>query len=282
MGSTGRVYKVLHRTREESFALKLLWGDLSANQQLLRRFHRAAAASQSIQHPNVVQILDFGTTRQGLAFLVMEFVNGTSLRQQLDHTGPLSPYDASQLAIQVAQGLAAAHAAGFVHRDIKPANIIIDSRKSNQAKILDFGLVGLTVTEADVRITASGSFVGTPLYMAPEQARSASDVGIQADIYSLGVMLFEMVTGYPPFEGTSPIEVMIAHSTQAPPRLTHLGTFGELIAWALEKDPRCRPQSALAYVDYLKRATEDLPALIPEKKDLTDTLDMESTQETWD
>ena len=253
-GSTGRVYRALHRTQNQAVALKLIWGDLGADQRVVRRFQRAAAATRRIRHPHVVQVLDFGTTIGGLSFLAMELVNGQNLRAIIDRDGRTPPRRAAGIARQIAEGLRAAHAAGFVHRDIKPANVVLDETgTAPRAKILDFGLVGLTVADADSRITASGTFVGTPLYMAPEQARSASEVSPAADVYALGVLIHELVTGNPPFEGSTPLEVMIAHSTQRPPRLPRtLGGLDELVACALEKDPNDRP-SAEACVEELGR-----------------------------
>lgn len=257
-GSTGRVYRARHRTRGESFAVKLIWGDLGADQRVARRFQRAAAATRKIRHPNVVSIVDFGTTIGGLSFLVMELVEGRSLRTILDEDGRMRPLRAARTALQVAEGLAAAHAEGFVHRDIKPANLVIDERLEPHVKILDFGLVGLTATDADARITASGTFVGTPLYMAPEQARSASEVSPAADLYALGVVLHELLAGKPPFEGKTPLEVMIAHSTRPPPSLPAYGGLEQLVAWALEKSPDQRPSSAVVMARELRRIIDKL------------------------
>lgn len=242
VGSTGRVYRAIHRTREEVFALKVIWGDLGADQRLVRRFQRAASATRRIQHPNVVRIMDFGTTIGGLSFLVMELVAGISLRHFLEQRGRLTPIATARVAAQVGQGLAAAHSAGFVHRDIKPANLVLDGDpRAPNVKILDFGLVGLTVADADARITASGTFVGTPLYMAPEQARSASEVGPPADVYTLGVLIHELLTGATPFDGGTSLEVMIAHSTRPPPPTPDAGGLGPLVHRMLAKTPEGRP-----------------------------------------
>ena len=276
-GSTGRVYRALHRTKEEFFAIKLIWGDLGADKRLTRRFQRAVQATQRIEHPNVVRIVDFATTSFGLSYLVMELASGASLRQILDTRGPLSPYDTATIGMQIASGLTAAHAAGFVHRDIKPANLVLEQSCPPRIKILDFGLVGLAVADADARITASGTFVGTPLYMAPEQARNASDVGPQADIYSLGVVLYELMTGHPPFEGANPLEVMIAHSTRHVPDLRSMGELGELIGWALHKDPLLRPNSAEEFMLAMRGAWSRLsPTKAPPacKKPAAETLDL--------
>lgn len=241
-GSTGRVYRAVHRTREETFALKVIWGDLGADQRLVRRFQRAAAATRCIHHTNVVRIMDFGTTIGGLSFLVMELVEGESLRTFLRRRGRLDSLSTARITYQIAQGLMAAHAAGFVHRDVKPANLVLHGSPSNlRVKILDFGLVGLTVADADARITASGTFVGTPLYMAPEQARNASEVGPAADVYALGVLIHELLTGFPPFDGGTSLEVMIAHSTRAPPPTPPASGLGPMAEHMLSKTPEGRP-----------------------------------------
>ncbi|MBX2814204.1 MAG: serine/threonine protein kinase [Myxococcales bacterium] len=263
MGSTGRVYRALHSSLDELVALKLIWGDVGSDHQRIRRLQRLVEASRHINHPNVVRVMEQATTRNGLSYLVMELVPGASLRHHLNYHGPVSPLRATQVASQVADGLTASHAAGFVHRDIKPANIIQISSQPLHVKILDFGLVGMALEETDARITASGSFVGTPLYMAPEQAKSASDVGPAADIYSLGIMLFELITGYPPFAGQTPLDVLIAHSTHPVPHLQHLGRLGDLISWALEKKPHNRPSSAYVFSEHLRRITRQLEAHSP-------------------
>lgn len=262
-GSTGRVYRATHRARETVLALKVIWGDLGADQRLVRRFQRGASATRRIQHPNVVRILDFGTTIGGLSFLAMELVAGDSLQAVIDRQGPVGAPLTARVGLQVAQGLDAAHRAGFVHRDVKPANLVLGGPETAPSlKILDFGLVGLATADADARITASGTFVGTPLYMAPEQARNASDVGPGADIYSLGVVLYELLTGQPPFRGTTPLEVMIAHSTLPVPSLAASGGVGPLVSAMLEKIPERRP-SLNDIIDELARCLRHLESLPP-------------------
>ncbi len=251
--------------------MKLIWGDLGADQRVVRRFQRAAAATRRIRHPNVVQVTDFGTTIGGLSFVVMELVEGASLKAHLEKVGPLPALQAGRIAMQTARGLAAAHEAGFVHRDVKPANLMLGD--DGRVRLLDFGLVGLAVADEDLRITASGTFVGTPMYMAPEQARSASEASPLADVYALGVVLHELLSGKPPFTGSTSIEVMIHHSTRPPPRLPPSGGLEALAAWAMAKDPSARPASAQILARELASVVAQLEAA-PEPV-LADTLEME-------
>lgn len=275
-GSTGRVYRATHRTSNQSFAVKIIWGDLGADQHLVRRFQRAAVATRKIRHSSVVRVLEFGTTSAGLSFLVMELIRGWSLRRILDERGPLTPLQTAMVGIQVADGLEAAHAAGFIHRDIKPANLMVDVRSTPpRTKILDFGLVGLAAPDADVRITASGTYIGTPLYMAPEQALNASDLSPAADVYSLGVVLHELLTGKPPFIGGSALEVMIAHSTQAPPCPPPSGGLEKIIIWALEKRPEHRPASAVALATALRGTLASIRSASEAASPLAETLELE-------
>lgn len=276
-GSTGRVYRALHRTREAEVAVKTLWGDLAADQRLLRRFERAAAATRKIEHPNVLEVLELDTSPAGLAFVVMPLVDGVSLRQVLDERGPATAVQALPIVVQLARGLAAAHAAGFVHRDIKPANLMLEA--DGHLRILDFGLAGVMVAEEDTRITASGTFVGTPLYMAPEQARSAAEVSPAADVYAFGVVLHEMLSGQPPFRGQTPLEVMIAHSTQPPPPTPPAGGLEQLVAWCMAKRPEDRPRNAEALLGELNRISKTVNQAAARAHGLTETLEMEPVED---
>lgn len=271
-GSTGRVYQAHHRTRDTSVALKTLWGDLAADQRLLRRFERAAAATRIIQHPNVLEVLELDTSPAGLGFIVMPLVDGISLRQALAERGPARAEQALPIVRQLASGLAAAHAAGFVHRDIKPANLMLEP--SGRLRILDFGLAGVMVPDEDTRITASGTFVGTPLYMAPEQARSASEVSPAADLYAFGVVLHELLAGRPPFRGQTPLEVMIAHTTEAPPPLPPSAGLERLADRCMAKRPEDRPSSAQAVLRELDRI-QALLEVGPRSRQIADTLEMD-------
>ena len=271
-GSTGRVYQARHRTLDACFAIKFLWGDIGADERLVERIQRATAASKQISHPNVVQITRLCKTSGGLSCIVMELVHGRNLQQYLQQKSIINVTQATHIAAQIARGLEAAHQAGFVHRDIKPANIVLDERNFYKIpKILDFGLVGLLNSiQTDTRITASGTFVGTPLYMAPEQARNPSQVGPQADIYALAIVLYEMLTGAPPFFGNSAVEVVIAHSLEPVPKLHHDKELSQLISWMLEKSPQNRPASAKIVADELSHIYQRLSNTREEEQPTTD------------
>ena len=190
-GGMGLVYKARQRRLDRLVALKVLAPDLAADPAFAERFLREAQALAKLSHPNVVTVHDFGE-RNGRYFLLMEYVDGTSLRQ-LFEDGSLSPPQALRLVPELCAGLQYAHEQGIVHRDIKPENILID--RDGRVKIADFGLVKLLdKDEGDWRLTRASQVMGTPQYMAPEQMNRPQEVDHRADIYSLGVVLYEMLT----------------------------------------------------------------------------------------
>ena len=210
-GGTGIVYRARDRELDDLVAIKTLRSaDLSANPSLLDRFKQEIRLARRITHPNVVRTHDLGEAG-GLRFLSMEFVEGRTLKQLLESEDILPTAVGLRIARQVCAGLAAAHRVGVVHRDIKPQNIIIEP--AGGVKIVDFGTARLT---GDRGVTEIGTVIGTPDYMSPEQARGLS-LDFRSDIYSTGVVLYEMFTGSPPFEGDSPLAVMLKHLSDPPP-----------------------------------------------------------------
>jgi CheY-like chemotaxis protein len=201
-GAMGCVYLASHSTlKHQRYAIKVLYGQLAAQASFAARFRREAEACAALDHPNVVAVLDFGVTPQGLTYLVMEYVAGRPLSEVIEKGGPLGFERAAVIARQIAAGLGHVHGRGLVHRDVKPQNVLIAAGDDGeQVKLLDFGVAGWLDPEEAVRLTEQGATVGTPLYMAPEQYRNAQ-VGPAADLYSLGVTLFEMLTGRAAFGG---------------------------------------------------------------------------------
>jgi serine/threonine protein kinase/class 3 adenylate cyclase/tetratricopeptide (TPR) repeat protein len=259
-GAMGRVYRAEHTVLERIVALKVLHPHLIYNESLVHRFLREARAASKLAHPNIVTLLDFGQdSDDGLLYLVMEFLEGRSLQEILDE-GALDLPRAHGLASQILLALDEAHAQGIVHRDLKPENIIVlSTRRGERVKVVDFGLAQLVGTD-DPKLTSTGLVCGTPSYISPEQARGA-EVGPASDIYSFGVMLYEMVTGVLPFDATGAYEMVSKHLTEVPPRpeirapgLSLPGGLSDLIMQCLEKSGGQRPPGASDVHDSLLEA----------------------------
>jgi len=250
-GAMGVVYRARHSVLETEFAVKVLYGEHGANETVTKRFRREAQAVSKIKHPNVVSIVDFGVEDEGLSYLVMELVEGPTLQELIRAEAPFELARAKLISRHIAEGLAEAHHHGFVHRDLKPGNVIVNQKRRGElAKILDFGLVTITDSESSqTRLTKTGHTVGTPAYMAPEQTRS-SKVQPTADLYSLGVIIFEMLTGNLPFDGETS-DVLIRKCLEPAPSLEKFGHLGVLTNALVERDPSARPQTAQETVQFI-------------------------------
>ena len=239
-GSMGNVYKARDRETGETVALKLLKPEIASDQAMMDRFKNELLFARKITHKNVCRVYEFNRVA-GIAYTSMEFVEGESLRSVLNRFGGLPQRKATDLALQICSGLKEAHAQGIVHRDLKPENVMIDGQ--GNVKIMDFGIA--RSMEAGTRLT--GSMVGTPAYMAPEQV-AGKPVDYRTDIYSLGLMLYEMFTGVPAFSADNSIAVALKQMREDPP-LPHevepnipVGTERAILK-CLEKDPAKRFQS---------------------------------------
>ncbi len=263
-GAMGVVYRARHTELDRHFAIKVLYGEIGANKSLVGRFRREARAVSRISHPNIIGVVDFGTTDNGLNFLVMENVIGETLADTLEREGVLAAERAAGITAQVAAGLGAAHALGFVHRDVKPANIMLAGQAGQErVKVLDFGIVGIAGGHLTTKLTGTGRIVGTPRYMSPEQARD-SGVGPPADLYSLGVMLYEMLSGEVPFPGDVMADVLVLHSTTQPPPLPPHRGLESIALWLLEKRPEDRPPDATAVIEAIADCFPDLTLNVSE------------------
>ncbi|MHC4974298.1 MAG: serine/threonine-protein kinase [Planctomycetota bacterium] len=234
----------------ERVAVKVVHPHLLSTPGFFKRFLREAEMGRKVVHENVVRTFDVDAIEQDdrvIHYMVMEYVEGRSLRQLLKDLGTIPETLLREIALQTAAGLAAIHAQGIVHRDLKPANVLITD--GHEIRIMDLGVAKLQ--EASIRLTAEGQFAGTMLYAAPEQFLGAGDVGPQADLYSLGVMLYELATGDNPFRAVHPGALMAAQLKLEPPRISDRTTgttafFAELVAKLLAKNPADRFESAAA------------------------------------
>ena len=198
-GGMGMVYRALHLRTGRRYAIKTLLPDARLLPDALRRFEREATAASALGHPNIIGVHDFNVTPEGVSYLVMDLLEGETLEHRLSRVGSLPWPDAQRVALELGAGLAVAHEHGLLHRDVKPANVFLaHAGGSERAVLLDFGLVKQAGDAAISRITVTGAAVGTPMYMSPEQARGDA-VDARSDVYGLAAVLFEMVTGAPPF-----------------------------------------------------------------------------------
>lgn len=222
-GATGVVYRAEHVLLRSSVAIKLLRAELAGDPGQLRRFFREARALGALRHPSIVDCQDFGITPDRRTFIVMEYLAGESLAARLERSGPLRVEEALTIARQVASALAVAHEAGVVHRDLKPGNIFLvpdpTVMSGARAKVIDFGIAKLADDLAGDTLTRTrvGSVMGTPAYMSPEQCRGAGGIDSRTDVYSLGCVLFEMLTGRTPFQSDGFGECIAHHLLTSPP-----------------------------------------------------------------
>jgi serine/threonine protein kinase len=238
-GAMGIVYRATHVPAEREVALKVIAPEHSRDREFRLRFQREYRAEASIHHPNVMPVYTAGA-KNGRLYVTMRYVRGTDLAQLLARGGRLPPALAARLVAQIADGLDAAHARGIVHRDVKPANVLIEGEPGSMHAILtDFGLMKNLKSRGN--LTISGSFVGTCNYAAPEQLLSTG-VDARTDVYALGCVLFQALTGNVPFPRESSAATMFAHLEAPVPTLP--GPFADVIARAMAKDPADRFQSA--------------------------------------
>jgi serine/threonine-protein kinase len=249
----GEVFLGEHRNIDRKAAIKLLLQEYSANEEIVGRFFQEARAASRIKHPGIVEILDCDMHPTGRAYIVMEFLEGESLRECLARVGRMDQGSALDVVHQIALALEAAHGKGIVHRDLKPDNVFLVSTTATPGpplvKILDFGIAKLA-SEGDGghQRTKTGNILGTPLYMSPEQCRGAGKVDLKADVYSLGCITYELLSGQPPFVRDGAGELLVAHLMEEPKDLAAsvpdlLPGLSALVMSMLAKDPARRPAS---------------------------------------
>ncbi|HEY6006581.1 MAG TPA: serine/threonine-protein kinase, partial [Anaeromyxobacter sp.] len=220
-GGMGDVYKATHLTLDRPVVLKLLKKLFHSDPSLVQRFHREARAASRLNHPNSITIIDFGQTDDGTLFMAMEYLSGRSLERVVAEEHPLAESRVIHIVAQILAALGEAHALGIIHRDLKPANVMIEPRRDEPdfVKVLDFGIAKLNEPGSGGQgLTQAGIVCGTPGYMSPEQVRG-EELDPRSDIYAVGVILYEMLTGVLPFESDTPMGLVTKHLVEDPPPL---------------------------------------------------------------
>jgi serine/threonine protein kinase len=273
-GGMGRVYRARHLSLDREVVLKMLHRAYSGDPQIVKRFQREARAASRLDHPNSIAVLDFGEAEDGTLFMVMEYLAGRDLGKVVAEEFPLGDERIVRIGAQVLSALCEAHAKGVIHRDLKPENVMVVARRDNPdfVKVLDFGIAKIvSAGEGEPKLTQAGLVCGTPEYMSPEQARGA-ELDARSDLYSTGVLLYQLCTGALPFDSETPVGFLTAHLSQLPvpprtrrPDLSISPSLDVLVSRALEKDPARRFQSAdemrTALLSCLPRARQHAASL---------------------
>jgi serine/threonine-protein kinase len=276
-GGMGAVFKASHVLFDELRALKVMNRDLMSDELLVKRFKQEAVMARKLDHPNAVRVDDIDEAEDGRPFMVMEYIEGQGLKELIRDAGPLPVRRAAPIARQVAAGLGAAHAIGMVHRDIKPANIVlVQTPEGEQAKVLDFGIAKLKEARADatsgLTLTGTGMVIGTPQYMSPEQAlgRRGSELDGRSDLYSLGIVLYQMLSGELPFKSDTAMGLLLAHISATPkplldarPDLHIPPALAHVVMQCLEKQPEGRPHDAATLIAAIDAALDSEAAATP-------------------
>src|SRR5918999_3352206 len=259
-GGMGDVFVAHDEILDRDVALKLLKDHYAKNEEFIERFRREARSAASLSHPHIVPVFDWGETGDGMYYIAMEYLPGGTLKDRITSEGTLSPRTAVEVALQIAEALEAAHERGVIHRDIKPRNILITD--SGHVKVADFGIARAAETTT---ISSLGDILGSVKYMSPEQA-AGERVGAASDLYSLGVVLYEMLTGRVPFEVETPADVPVKHAGGPPPHPREINPevpegVDALVMRLLSTDPEDRHASAAELIEELSRVRDGLPVL---------------------
>lgn len=276
-GGMGSVYRGKHVLMDKTVAIKVLRPSLAVDNVVVARFSREAKAASRISHPHAVSVTDFGESENGVVFLVMEYLDGQTLKEIIRNEGPMPLARVVEIVRQVSGALDAAHQQGVVHRDLKSDNIMLsETNGGDWAKVLDFGIAKIQEPEGtrDHDITAPNLVIGTPQYMSPEQCSQTGPIDARSDIYSLGVILYEMLAGRVPFTGESPTVIMMKQVQDVPPAILAARPdlpkgIGEVVERSLAKKPADRFQTAGELCAALTAIAADAPAVaaVPQTPD---------------
>jgi serine/threonine-protein kinase len=269
-GGMGAVYLAEHPTISKKVALKVLHPEFSGNPEVAERFFTEAKAVNAINHPNIVDIVDYGVIqsaggRERMVYFIMEFLSGTTLADVIRTDSPVTPERSLTIALQVADALAASHRTGIVHRDLKPDNIILvrRGRERDFVKLLDFGIAKLTGTDGvSSHKTQTGLVLGTPAYMSPEQCEGKANVDHRTDVYALGIVLYEMLVGRVPFIGEGYGEILVQHLTTKPAALSTYRMLSPHVEAVVMKALEKRPEMRYPTMDEFIRAMSDPVAYV--------------------
>ncbi len=260
-GGMGTVYRGTHVLMDKTVAVKVLRASLAADEKIVARFSREARAASKILHPHALSVTDFGEDDKGTVFLVMEFLNGVTLKDLIRSEGPMPLPRVVEIMRQVGSALDEAHGQGVVHRDLKSDNImLLAATAGDYAKVLDFGIAKIKEPDGayDPGLTSPDLVIGTPQYMSPEQCSQSPDIDARSDIYSLGVILYEMFIGHVPFTGESPTAIMLKHLQHPPPSvLDERPDLPPAVDKVIQKALQKRPENRYASIGELVQELSD-------------------------
>ncbi|MFY9223767.1 MAG: serine/threonine-protein kinase [Blastocatellia bacterium] len=268
LGGMGAVFRGTQISTNEVIAIKVISPHLTANGVFVKRFQREAKVGAILSHPNIVKVHEFGETPEGILFMAMEFIEGKTLDEYITHSSPLNVMRALEILRPLSEALDTAHKRNILHRDLKPANVLIakDSQGKEAIKLVDFGLVKLLQPDSEItagsNLTAMGEACGTPYYMSPEQI-IGQQLGPTADIYSLGIILYQMLTGKMPIESSNVRQILAIKINQDPPVASQKFPFipkvlDPVLQTALSRDPRKRYQTAKELFDNFQKAVFEI------------------------
>jgi serine/threonine-protein kinase len=290
-GGMGAVYEGENLRIHRRVAIKVLHSQVAANANAVARFEREAQAAGRIGSEHIVEVLDLGQLADGDRYMVMEFMDGQSLNARIRSLGRMTPVQLLPITVQLLEGLKAAHEAGIIHRDLKPDNVYLVKSKKGQAdfvKLLDFGISKFNTGGGEFSMTRTGSVMGTPYYMAPEQAKGGREVDYRVDIYALGVILYEAVSGQVPFTADTFNELLFKIVLESPRPIEEVvpeldPAFAAIIKKAMERDPNQRFQSCLEFDQALNAwaARASVPAPVQAAPTALPSNLPQGTQGTW-